>query len=171
MKDTHGRYDWTTENLSALRAFADSTQHPYTLKSYPPVGSNQKGAFLWDYVAYQQGTGILITAESEFDNLPGKLREDFDKLLYVHSPIKLFIFRMEKNLDKIARVVDDLTTHMDSCKTYSPADVYVLYCRTWRNNDQSSGDLAWLQQIGGKPMHRDVCGKGFVQVLPQKTPD
>jgi len=145
IEDTQERVDWTTQGLDTLRAFCDdSSQHPYSLESYPPSGSNQKGSFLWDYVAYQQDTGILITAESEHDNHLGALARDFDKLLYANSPIKLFIFRTEEDTPAIMRIVDHLTKHMASCTEYSPAEVYVLYCRRWRNEEGIRGDLAWF---------------------------
>jgi len=165
IEDTVDRDGWTTQSLDALRAFSSNAAlHPYALKSYPPEGSNRKGAFLWDYVAYQQNTGILITAESEFDEGVGKLEEDFDKLLYAQSRIKLFMFRTEKNRSAIDEIVTRLTRHMASCTEYSPAEVYILYCRQWKDGAGKRGDLAWFRQVEGDPTYRNVCEAGFIEI-------
>ena len=47
------------------------------------------GQFLWDFIAYQPGQGILLAAESEHDNKKREMAQDFEKLLYVRSPVKL----------------------------------------------------------------------------------
>ena len=165
IEDTRGRDEWTKQSLDALRAFCkDATLHPYTLKSFPPEGSYLKGAFLWDYVAYQQNTGILITAESEWDEHRNKLEEDFDKLLYAQSRIKLFMFRTERDDSAIDEIVAHLTHHMKSCTEYSPSEVYILYCRRWKDVAGKRGDLAWLRQIAGDPAYRNVSGTGFVKI-------
>jgi hypothetical protein len=160
LKDTHGRKEWTTRNLDALRSFPSDG---YELQHFPEV-SNQKGAFLWDYIAYQQDSGILIAAETEYDSKPNRLKEDFDKLLYVRSPIKVFMFWLNKDEAGFKRVISDLTEYMASCSEYSPSEVFILYCRTWENEDTSSGDIAWWLQIEGEPCHRDAKGKAFEPV-------
>jgi hypothetical protein len=158
LKDTHGREAWTTRNLDALRSFSN---HKYDLKHFPEPGYNQKGAFLWDYIAYQQDTGILIAAESEWESKPHKLKEDFEKLLYVRSPIKVFMFWLSKDEAKFENVVSDLTEYMKVCSEYSPGEIFILYCRTWANDDASTGDFAKWLQIDGEPCHRNAKGKVF----------
>jgi hypothetical protein len=162
LKDTQGRTEWTSRNLEALRSFPSEG---YDLQHFPPAGANRKGAFLWDYVAYQQDTGILIAAETEYESTPTRLKEDFDKLLYVRSPIKVFMFWLTKEEGLFENVVADLTTFMASCSAYSPGEVFILYCRTWQNENSSSGDLASLLQIEGEPCHRDVRGNSFKRVF------
>lgn len=162
LSDTRGRLEWTTRNIAALHSFPSDG---YDLQHFPPLGSsNQKGAFLWDYVAYQQGSGILIAAETEYDSKPHKLKEDFDKLLYVRSPIKLFLFWLNKHEDTYEQVVTDLAEYMDSCSEYSPGEVFILYCRTWSNDDGSSGDFASWLQIAGEPNPQDATRKTFTRV-------
>lgn len=86
--DTQGQQDWTSANLISLRAF---TGHGFEVRHYPPSPeSNQKDAFLWDYIAYKQGAGMLIVAESEHNNRDTSgLKHDFEKLFYAIAPIKL----------------------------------------------------------------------------------
>ena len=162
LKDTHGRLEWTTRNLAALHSFSD---HGYAIQHFPPPGgSNQKGAFLWDYCAYQQGSGILIAAETEYDSDLRKLKEDFDKLLYARAPIKLFMFWLDKSEDAFERVVSELFDFMKSSSQYSPGEIFILYCRTWANSDDSSGDfVSWLQ-IPGNPASPDFSVCGFTRV-------
>ena len=61
--DTQSAKEWTSANLKALR---DYPVIGIQLTHFPASAeSNQKGAFLWDYAAYQQGSGLLLVAESE----------------------------------------------------------------------------------------------------------
>ena len=160
--DTNGRLAWTTRNLSALHSFPGQG---YEIQHFPPPGSsNQKGAFLWDYVAYQQDSGILIVAETEFDSKVNKLLEDFDKLLYAKAPIKVFMFWLDKNEESFEEVVAQIAEHMASCSEYSPGEIYVLYCRTWANSDGSNGDFASWLQISGEPSLPDSSRKRFTRV-------
>lgn len=161
LKDTHDQAEWTARNLDALRSFSD---HPYELQHFPPHESYRKGEFLWDYIAYQQDSGILIAAESEHDRKRQKLEEDFDKLLYVRAPIKVFLFWLKKEEATIKEVVSDLTEYMTSCSEYSPGEIFILYCRTWANNDGSSGDFVRWLQIEGEPRRGSVKGKLFEPV-------
>ncbi len=162
LTDTHGQKEWTTRNLEALRSFVG---HKFQLKHFPETGFNQKGAFLWDYIAYQQGSGILIAAESEYDSKLLKLKEDFEKLLYVRCPIKVLIFWTKQNPDLYNGIVDQLQDYMMSCcSEYSPGEVFILYCRTWTNEDGSSGDHAWWMQVDGELGYRSLDGKAFEPV-------
>jgi hypothetical protein len=149
VRDTKQQEEWTSMNLESLRLFAD---HGYELKHYPPDStSNQKGAFLWDYIAYQQGTGILIAAESEHRNKGTSLREDFEKLFYVHAPIKVFLFLEGKNADLINGHVKDLRDYMSACcSRFTAGDVFILYCRTWSDGNDNNEDQAFLLQVPGR---------------------
>lgn len=150
--DTHGQKEWTSANLASLRSFKldgmDLTHYPASPES------NQKGAFLWDYVAYQQGDGILIVAESEHDNedLRG-LKHDFEKLFYAVAPIKLFMFTGDRDeYSSSEEIVKELRDYMsECCSLFMPGELYILYCRTWRNPSNESGDRAYFLQIPGEP--------------------
>jgi len=167
LSDTHGRLEWTTRNLAALHSFPSDG---YEIQHFPSPGrSNQKGAFLWDYIAYQQGSGILIAAETEYDSNAHKLKEDFDKLLYVRSPVKLFMFWLSKNEDTFEKVVAELAEYMTSCSEYSPGEIFILYCRTWTNTDGSTGDFASWLQIPGEPFLQDATAKQFTRVPTSKA--
>jgi hypothetical protein len=168
LRDTSGRSEWTTRNLAALHSFA---YEGHDIQHFPPTGgSNQKGAFLWDYIAYQQGSGILIAAETEYESKLHKLKEDFDKLLYVRSPIKLFMFWLRKDEDNFDTVVAELAEYMTSCSEYSPGEIFILYCRTWTNADGSSGDFASWLQIPGEPCAPDATTKRFTRVPIASSP-
>ena len=164
LQDTKTRTEWTLRNLDALRSFAD---HKYDLEHSPPSGSCKKGEFLWDYIAYQQDTGILIAAETEWDHKKDKLKEDFKKLLYVQSQIKVFMFWLWKDKALFEGIVSELTKCMEWSSNYSPGDIFILYCRTWANEDQSSGDLVRLLQIDGEPCRLNAKGKIFEDVLDE----
>jgi hypothetical protein len=161
LKDTYNRKEWTARNLDALRSFSN---HEYVLTHFPSEGSYKKGEFLYDYIAYQQDTGILIAAESEWNQKLHELQKDFDKLLYVRSPIKVFLFWLRKDEAAIENAFSELTKCMTWCSEYSPGEVYVLYCRTYTNGDGSNGDhVRWLQ-IEGEPSHCSLNGKIFEDV-------
>jgi hypothetical protein len=151
LKDTHGQKDWTSRNFEVLRNFSN---HDYDLKHFPPDStSNQKGAFLWDYIAYQQGDGILIAAESEHNSKDiSGLKHDIEKLFYVQAPIKLFLFWQKKDDPAIEETVQALNMYMkECCSTFTPGDIFILYCRTWATITGSSDDRVYLLQIPGEP--------------------
>ena len=134
--DTLTAEAWTSENLVALRAFAATEQG---LKHFPPQpGANQKDAFLWDYIAYKQGEGIAIVAESEHNmqSLDG-LKHDFEKLFYAISPIKLFVFRGDlEDRTPTEKIIRSLRAYMtECCSRFLPGELYILYCRTWKKSD------------------------------------
>ena len=82
---------------------------------FRPRGAPIKKGHFWDYIAYQQDSGILIVAETEFDSKINKLLEDFDKLLYAKAPIKVFMFWLDKNEESFEEVVAQIAEHMASC--------------------------------------------------------
>lgn len=154
-RDTHTPTEWTTNNFDALRSFSG---HGYDLQHFPPdASSNQKGAFLWDYIAYQQGTGILVAAESEHNSKDTRgLEHDFEKLFYVQAPIKLFLF-YEENRSLIEGHMQNLKAYMKRCcSMFAPGDIFVLYCRTGSSDDR----VYWLQIPGDPPR---FCNPGNFQ--------
>ena len=156
--DTHEQKEWTSANLKALRTFRMPNSD---LQHFPPSpDSNQKNAFLWDYIAYQQGHGILVVAESEhnYKDVDG-LKHDFEKLFYAIAPIKLFMFigHREQEVDqRTDTIVAKLRAYMtECCSRFMPGELYILYCRTWKRDDGNSGDRAYFLQIPGEP--GDIC--------------
>jgi hypothetical protein len=63
IKSTQLRPEWTDQNLDLLRSFANEQG----AESYPsdPKAPDMDGQFLWDFIAYKPGQGILLAAKSE----------------------------------------------------------------------------------------------------------
>jgi hypothetical protein len=85
---------WTQENFRRLDAFA-RLKNP-TLTSYYRKHF-EKTEFLWDFIAAAPEVGIFLAAESEQavadESQVTALKHDFEKLLYVYSPIRILITR------------------------------------------------------------------------------
>ena len=69
LTNTNGQGAWSTENFKALTTF---NYEEDKVEPFPHEAGHRKGEFLWDYVAYVQGKGILFVAESEWKNLAEK---------------------------------------------------------------------------------------------------
>ena len=131
----------------------------------PP--EERKSQFLWDYIAHRP-EGILIAAESEFDQNAKGLQHDFEKLLYVRSPIKLMVTRVKSAAEAEQQRLD-LRSYMDRCCTaYSPGEVFILYC-VWWSEGEINRDLAYLLQVPGEPCHRTVDGKSFEALRAERN--
>ena len=161
LRDTHSRDEWTSRNFDALRSFDSGG---YELRHLPDHGSYRKGAFLWDYVGYQENSGILIAAESEFDRSKNKLGEDFDKLLYVRAPIKVFLCWLDKDRGDFEGLRNELTEWIRTCSCYFPGEIFILYCRTWAGPDGNDDRVYWIQ-IEGEPCYRDSGTRKF-ELIP-----
>jgi hypothetical protein len=146
IEDTHDRRDWTERNLELLRRFAAD----YDAASFP---SEDGGEFLWDFIAYVKERGILLAAESEHDKNPGGIDHDFEKLLYVGSPLKLMMCRMKSEADAES-IRQRLYAFMKStCCEYSTGEAYILYCVWWAGHYEHNRDRAFILQIPGEPTH------------------
>jgi hypothetical protein len=157
IQDTHGRQEWSYRNFSLLRKFTAE----YGAANFP---SDEEKEFLWDFVAYIGGKGLLLVAESEWNSAPSEVEQDFEKLLYVRSPLKLMLCRMRTEED--AEGLRSRLSHFaaSTCCEYSPAEVFVLYCVWWAGNAERNRDCVYSLQIGGEPSHVPMGSEGFQRV-------
>jgi hypothetical protein len=163
LADTSDRATWSLKNFQALASFR---WNGGPLEMFPPHPDSRKGAFLWDFIAYAPGKGILIAAESEWDRDLKGLQHDFEKLLYVRSPVKVFIFWTVKEMGSSESVVQSLYHYMKDCvDDYSPAEVFILYCRTWEDRAGKNCDHAWILQIDGDPSHKKLGEAQFKKII------
>ena len=152
-------------NFDGLRTFAEekgATSYP---SSRNAPRSDFRAQFLWDYIAHT-ANGLLIVAESEFDQHAQGLRHDFEKLLYVRSPIKVMLTRVRSE-DEAAEQAASLRIYMDDCCTeYSPGEVFILYAVWWAEPDGGKNrDIAYVLQVPGTPAH---CGIGDASFVVEK---
>jgi hypothetical protein len=159
IENTSFRDKWSNRNFELLREFSE-TKGADCFPD-PKTGERQ---FLWDFIAYVPERGILIAAESEFDKRRKEIEHDFEKLLYLRSPIKLMMCRMKSEADaeEIRLWLEDVA--ISTCKEYSPAEVFVVYCVWWSEPGGGNRDFAYNLQISGKPMHRAICTEKFERV-------
>jgi hypothetical protein len=155
LKDDHSQSEWTLANFNALCSFTSirpKLQYFYVEKGSD--GKRKRGEFLWDFIAYQQGKGIFLAAESEQETKDknGKredLRNDFEKLLYVRAPLKLMICKAD-TYDDAKGLAEDLSSFAShTCQHLDPGSVLLLYCRTSKQKMQKN--VAFLWQSPGEP--------------------
>jgi hypothetical protein len=125
-------------------------------------GSQDGPEFLWDFVGYIKGRGILIAAESEWNNRESSLREDFEKLLYVRSPLKLFMCRL-KSKDQRAAESEAESLHQNlrklmegTCTYYSRGEIFIIYCVWWAHEGGENRDIAYVLPVSGEPDYVDI---------------
>jgi hypothetical protein len=162
LTDTSDRRGWTDKNIYALQSF---NPEGFALECSPwsaSDGSDARGEFLWDFTSNVKGTGLLIAVESEWRNEIDEIRRDFKKLLYVRSPIKLMICRVDEKKVFGACICDELFKCMkDECSEFVPGELFIIYCRKWSNDDGSNGDIVFQLQIEGEPVHRCITAETF----------
>jgi hypothetical protein len=162
--NTNERKGWTKRNICLLQRFADREG----FDSFPDRrgGKNEK-QFLWDYVSYARYRGLVIVAESEHDNKTKDkmvFQHDFEKLLYVRSPVKLMLC-WAKSEEKASEILAWVKECMErpskepTCTEFSPAEVFILYCTC-----SDKQDFVYWLQIEGEPMHRPICNEEFEQM-------
>jgi hypothetical protein len=165
--NTNERKGWTKRNICLLQRFAD--KNGFT--SFPDKrGGKTERQFLWDYVAYSPYRGLVIVAESEHDNRTKDkkvFQHDFEKLLYVRSPVKLMLCwaKTKKKAEQILSWVGACMkppSQKPTCTEFSPAEVFILYCTC-----SDKQDFVYWLQIDGKPMHRAIKDEVFTQI-PRK---
>ncbi len=163
IENTTQRREWSNRNFDLLRQFSDK-KSAVSLPSAPGTpSSDRKALFLWDFVAYIDGKGLLIVAESEHESDIRGLQHDFEKLLYVRSPVKLFMCRMETEEDHIG-TLDDLFEYMRSvCSIYSAGEVFIVYFVWWSLEDRQNRDRAYWLQIDSTSADHPLSGKSFVR--------
>jgi len=170
IRDTHHRPEWTERNFDLLREFIETLK--IGAECYPSaknVAPEQKAKqFLWDFIAYKPKKGILLTAESEHGNDKHSILEDFEKLLYVRSPVKLMMCRVHDriNAEQQAFQIKDWTQKFmeQTCTWYSPGEVFVLYCVYWSGEGRDNRDFAFRLQVDGEFDYRGIVSEKFKAV-------
>jgi hypothetical protein len=162
IKNTKTRKEWSDQNFRLLRKFSET----HELASSPDKDTGEK-EFLWDFVGYLQSRGLVIVAESEHDNKTKDRKEfqhDFEKLLYVRSPVKLMLC-WAKNINKAEEILTWVKECMPSpdkeptCTEFSPGEVFILYCTC-----SDKQDFVYWMQINGEPMHRAIEDEKFTPI-------
>jgi hypothetical protein len=165
VENTETRTEWSKQNFRLLQEFSKD----YEAVCFPDKEAGEK-EFLWDFVGYIQGRGLLLAVESEWDKKISELKKDFEKLLYVRSPLKLMLCRMKTEAD-----AEEIRSQLqafaeDTCKEYSPAEVFIIYCVWWAKDEGESRDnrdFAYMLQINGKPVHRPILNERF-RLIPRE---
>lgn len=168
IRDTHHQGEWTQRNFALLRQFAQEID----AESYPSAKdapTEQKAKeFLWDFIAYQPKKGIALAVESEHNNHQHAILEDFEKLLYVRSPVKLMMCRVHDRVDaeRQAIQIKEWTQEFmeQTCTWYSPGEVFVLYCVWWSGQARDNRDFAFRLQIKGEFDYRSITSEKFESV-------
>jgi len=162
INNTHPpRRNWNCQNFNLLEKFFG--KEGLGLDYFP---NDTEVEFRWDFVAYVPYRGNLLVAESEWDNreLEGKfpeLERDFDKLLYARSPLKLFMCRIG-DPEHAERIRVRLQKNIEeNCTYYSPAEVFIVYCVWWTEENGENRDIAYVSQIDGEPKYQPIGGEKF----------
>jgi hypothetical protein len=162
--NTHGQEEWTQRNFELLRAFAeeiDAQSYP-SAKNAPPEEKAKQ--FLWDFIAHQPDKGISIAVESEHNSSKKAILEDFEKLLYVRSPVKLMMCRVAGEPDAL-RIRGWAQKFMEQkCTRYSPGEVFVLYCLYWSGEGLHNRDFAFRLQVKGEIDYRKSDSEKFEHI-------
>jgi hypothetical protein len=147
LKDASGT-TWTQENFRRLDEFA--------LRINPSLESyyrrhGEKKEFLWDFIASSIDTGIIIAAESEQavanENEVTDLKHDFEKLLYVYSPIRVLITKA-KDAAHARKLSEVLAAYAHSCcLCFNPGSVFILHIGLWHG----AGNVSYIWQSSGEP--------------------
>lgn len=140
--------EWTQEVFGRLDKFARSENS--ALKTYYRDHS-EKAEFLWDFLAVAPETGIFLVAESEQaignERQITALKHDFEKLLYVYSPLRILVTKA-RNRDHAGELVQTLESYAHGCcLAFNPGAVFILHFGLW--ND--SGNVSYLWQSKGEP--------------------
>jgi hypothetical protein len=150
IRDTQHQDEWTQRNLRLLREFTRAIE----AESYPSAKDASPGQkakqFLWDFIAYKPKKGVLLAVETEHEDKEHSILYDFEKLLYVRSPVKLMMCRVAGEEDAL-RIRGKAQEFMEqTCTLYSPGEVFVLYCVWWSGHEHDNRDFAYLLQIKGE---------------------
>ena len=168
IRNTSRRDEWTQRNFALLREYAakhGAESYPSAKDSPPDLKAAQ---FLWDFIACQPRKGILLAAESEHNNTKESILEDFEKLLYVRSPLKLMMCRVSfaENAEKQANEIKDWVQEFmqKTCNWYTPGEVYVLYCVYWSGTNGENRDYAFRLQLNGPLEYASLTSERFEAV-------
>jgi hypothetical protein len=158
IRNTLKRPEWGDQNFDLLQRFFGKGEEGLGLDCF---SRNSKNEFRWDFVAYIEGRGLLLVAESEWDNRQTELEKDFDRLLYLRSPLKLFMCRIRnpEEAEKIRLSLNNLIR--SNCAHYSPGEIFIVYCVWWAEENGGNRDIAYALQIGGEPNYRLIGDEQF----------
>ena len=139
---------WTQENFRRLHAFTQ-LKNP-TLTSYYRKHF-EKGEFLWDFIATAPKAGIFLVAESEQAVADGPqviaLKHDFEKLLYVFSPLRVLITKA-RDRSHAEELAEALASYAHGCcLAFNPGAVFILHFALWHR----AGNVSYVWQSRGEP--------------------
>lgn len=147
LQDARGK-DWTDENFRRLDAFAQS-KNPELKSYYRKQGESSE--FLWDFIASGLEVGIFLAAESEqavhTTAHVVALKHDFEKLLYVYSPIRILIAKA-KDQHHAQELAYDLAAYAQGCcLTFNPGASFILHFGLY----SGAGNVSYHWQSAGEP--------------------
>ena len=146
-KESRGR-EWTEHNFTRLRGFFSS--HPdVTCYHRPRSGVNDEpNEFMWDFLAIQSNGSILLAAESEQNHKDRTgLKHDFEKLLYVFAPIRLYVSKAE-TVEEAKMLASSLVGYAKGCCLhFNPGSVFILHFDLWHD----AGSVSYRWQSEGEP--------------------
>jgi hypothetical protein len=139
---------WTQENFRRLDEFA-RRKNP-AIESYY-LKHSEKKEFLWDFIASSAEAGIFIAAESEQavadEGKVTGLKHDFEKLLYVYSPIRILITKA-RNAGHAKELSEKLAEYAHGCcLSFNPGSVFILHFGLWYDE----GTVSYIWQSEGEP--------------------
>jgi hypothetical protein len=152
------RRAWTKQNIDLLEQFFRGLGVDCSFTS-----SANGHEFLWDFVGYVKYQGNLGTAESEWSTKHKDIAEDFDRLLYGVSPLKLMICRIDtefqtvdsaqEEAERIRLCLEDNLKH--NSIHYCSGEVFIIYCVWWAAEGENR-DFAYILQVDGEPNYVPV---------------
>lgn len=154
--------EWTDHNFSRLRAYFEGNTHITCHHKARAGFQDEPHEFMWDFLAISSIGGIVLAAESEQDHRKGQdLKHDFEKLLYVFSPLRLFISKA-KSVDEAEALAASLSQYAKGCCLhFNPGSAFVLHFDLW-----NTGSIAFLWQSDGEPAK---LGSETVSFVKQAT--
>jgi hypothetical protein len=165
IKDTHARPEWTERNFKLLSNFARGVG---AVSHYSKSESRERREWLWDFVAYLDGQGPLLVAESEWAPKNAEIEKDFRKLILARSPLKLMMARLHKMKDAVSRAeeIADLLTKCvhSSCMNFLPGEVFILYIVYWDDKRGNNQDFVYTLQAPGRLKYLSAKNRKFMPV-------
>ena len=155
---------WTDHIFNELRAFCMTELSVKVEDCFHRRHPTTQNEFLWDFIAVNQDSGILLAAESEQEahntaTITG-LKHDFEKLLYVYAPLRVLVCKA-RNSDEAKHLVAELTAYaLGCCKAFNPGAVFLIHVCPWHNQPP----LNYIWQSDGDPQQRRSEAMNFMPV-------
>jgi hypothetical protein len=137
---------WTPYIFQQLRKFCEVEFHLEPLSDCFHKGHpDQKGEFIWDFIATYQQRGILLAAECEqWTKTIGQvqdLKHDFGKLLYVFAPLRLLVCKAQ-DISKAKSLLVELTSYANGCcQNFNPGAAFLIFF--WCEGEPTSYVYVW----------------------------